>query len=234
MSLEVIGAGFGRTGTASLRRALEILGFGPCYHMFEIRRAPWRAAAWLRSVRGGEADWDRIFKGYRSAVDWPTCSFHTELAATYPGARFILTQRPPDRWYESTRETIYALPRAFPRWSSGLPVFRHVYALLEELIWQGTFHGRFEERTHALSTLRAHEAHVIASIPAERLLVFDVSQGWAPLCGFLQVPEPEEPFPHLNERAEIARAVRWVRVGRAVGPLLLLGMSLALWAHLGR
>ena len=234
MSLEVIGAGFGRTGTASLRRALEILGFGPCYHMFEIRRAPWRATAWLRVVRGGAADWEHIFDGYRSAVDWPTCSFYAELAATYPSARVILTQRPPERWYDSTRETIYALSRAFPRWSSGLPVFRHVYALLDGLIWEGTFNGRFEERAHAISTLNAHEANVIDAVPAERLLIFDVSQGWGPLCGFLQVPEPNEPFPHLNERAEIVRTVRWIRAGRALVPLLLLGMSLALWAHLAR
>jgi len=226
MSLEVIGAGFGRTGTASLRRALEILGFGPCYHMFEIRRAPWRAAPWLQVVRGGQADWDRTFEGYRSAVDWPACSFYAELAETYPSARFILTQRPADRWYESTRETIYALSRAFPRWSAWLPVFRRVYALLEELIWTGTFDGRFEERAHAIATLNAHEASVIAALPTERLLVFEVSQGWSPLCAFLGVPEPNEPFPHLNERDEIARLVRWVYAGRILVPVLLIGLGL--------
>ncbi|MDP6935747.1 MAG: sulfotransferase, partial [Myxococcota bacterium] len=198
MTLQVIGAGFGRTGTASLKRALEILGLGPCYHMFEIRRAPWKARAWLPVIRGGAPDWTGIYRGYASAVDWPTCSFHVQLAEAFPQARFVLTTRDPERWYQSTHRTLYALWQAMPGWVRWLPLVGSIHALIVEHIWDGTFEGRFGEQAEALSRYQAHQAAVVASLPEERLLVFGVEQGWEPLCSFLEVPVPDVPFPHLN------------------------------------
>ncbi len=194
MTLQVIGTGFGRTGTASLKRALEILGFGPCYHMFEIRSAPWKARAWLRVTRGDAPDWPAIYQGYASAVDWPTCSFYAELAAACPQARFILTTRDSGRWYDSTRRTLYALWQAMPRWVAWLPLAGSIRALLGEHIWDGTFGGRFHERSEAVARYEAHQAAVIARLPEERLLVFSVEQGWGPLCAYLGVEVPDVRF----------------------------------------
>jgi hypothetical protein len=211
MALAVIGAGFGRTGTASLQRALEILGFGPCYHMFEIRRQPRRAPAWRHAVRDGTADWDAIFAGYRSAVDWPACRFYKELAAAYPEARVILTTRDAESWHGSCMSTIYAVAQAMPWLLKLVPVARHVRAMLFEAIWDGTFDGRFADAAHARAVFEAHNDEVRRTIPPERLLVFEVHEGWQPLCQFLGVDEPDEPFPQLNEGPELEQLARTIR-----------------------
>ena len=213
MALKVIGAGFGRTGTASLREALETLGFGPCYHMFEIRDAPWRAGPWYRVSQGEPADWDAIYDGYASAVDWPTAAYYQSLHIRYPEAKFVLTVRDADTWYPSALETIYPVSRVLPGWvRRTVPVLRTVYGMIEAIIWEGTFHGRFEDPEYAKSVYEAHNKAVQATIPAEQLLVFDVREGWAPLCDFLGVPVPEDvQFPHTNEAKVIKGQVRMLR-----------------------
>ncbi|MEE2827836.1 MAG: sulfotransferase [Myxococcota bacterium] len=229
VTMEVIGAGYGRTGTASLKAALEILGFGPCYHMFEIQRAPWKARDWLPSTRGEALDWARVYRGYRSAVDWPTCNFYAELAEAYPDARFVLTTRDPDSWYESARTTLYAFWCSLPAWSAVLPLFGAVRALLRSSIWDGVFEGRFDDKAHALACLQEHERAVLQTLPPERLLRFRVDEGWPPLCAFLGVDVPDQPFPRLNPAREIVSLVRWFRLGLGalyVG-LVLLGSYVA-------
>jgi len=213
MPLQVIGAGFGRTGTASLKAALELLGFGPCYHMFEIRRSPWKAGDWLPAVRGEALDWEKVFRGYRSAVDWPTCNFYVALAQAYPDARFVLTTRDPGSWYDSVHRTLFAVWRSFPRWTAVLPLFRPVHQLLRGLIWDGVFEGQFDNRDFALTRFNAHEAAVMEYLPAERVLLFRVEEGWEPLCSFLGVEVPDAPFPRLNEARELERVVWWMRWG---------------------
>src|SRR5262249_33070515 len=115
MPLDVIGAGFGRTGTLSLKAALEELGFSRCYHMVEVLATD-DARRWDAAARGEPVDWDRLFEGFRATVDWPACSFYRELLEKYPGAKVILTVRDPDRWYDSARQTIYFVRQAFPAW----------------------------------------------------------------------------------------------------------------------
>jgi len=219
MALKVIGAGFGRTGTASLQRALEILGFGPCYHMYEIRRQPSRAPAWRHAMRRGTADWEAVFRGYNSAVDWPACRFYRQLADTYPEARVILTTRDPDSWHASCMRTIYAIAQAMPWTLELVPVGRHVRRMLFEVIWDGIFEGRFADKEHATAIFEAHNQEVVRSVPSERLLVFKVEQGWQPLCDFLGVDIPEQDFPRLNDAREVEELAQTIRRRVWVGHL---------------
>lgn len=213
-TIRVIGAGFGRTGTLSLRQALVRLGYGPCDHMLENLEHPARFALWRdafrKKERGAPIDWRPLLSGYRAVVDWPGAYFWRELTAAHPDAKVILTVRDPGRWYDSALATIYAMraraeeptwPWAFTRTVlSVIPRLRDGLRLADEVIWDGTFGGRFSDREHALTVFREHNADVQNTIPAERLLVFDVKQGWEPLCAFLGVPIPEhEPFPHAND-----------------------------------
>jgi hypothetical protein len=201
----------------SLKAALEELGFGRCYHMTEVIAHPEHVAVWDAAGRGEPVDWEELFRGYRAAVDWPACSYYKELMRLYPAAKVILTVRDPDRWYESAWQTIYQVRRAFPRWASPfLPRMRRMLGMTDRLIWDGFFQGRFEDRGHAIAAFHRHNEEVKRAVPAERLLVFEVKEGWGPLCAFLGVPVPEgKPFPHLNDteefRARIRRGSRMVR-----------------------
>jgi sulfotransferase family protein len=209
--LEVIGAGFGRTGTNSLKLALERLGFNRCGHMIDVIEHPERFALWQEALRrthaGGPVDWDALFAGYKATVDWPSVSFWRELAAFYPEAKVILSVRDPDHWYDSVRETIWPRSSAEGAGEPGadmppeyVDLHRRVVDLLEPIIWQGTFGGRFRDRAAAIDVFQRHNAAVRAEIPPDRLLVFEAKQGWEPLCRFLDMPVPDEPFPHVNDR----------------------------------
>ncbi len=251
-TLEVIGAGLGRTGTLSLHAALERLGFAPCDHMTNNFNHPERFALWLdaaRRKRAGEPiDWRPLFAGYRATLDWPGVYFWRELTAAHPEAKVILTVRDPERWYDSARTTIYAASQArtdvfSTRLISGLlawldPRAGHGFRTVQETVWDGTMRGEFANRAAALRIFAEHNREVEATIPPERLLVFDVKQGWQPLCAFLGVPVPEnEPFPHVNDTDDFNRrqGAQYVRLGRALLPALgaavaggVLGLALGL------
>ena len=197
MALKVIGAGFGRTGTTSLKLALERLGFGPCHHMTEVlqHRA---AAVWADAAEGTPQDWEAVFDGYQSAVDWPSCDYWQELAAHWPDARIILTLRDPAAWYESTQATIFGLvPQMLT--GDGAPMERMLLA-----IQRRHFGGSFTDRAHLIAGYERHNALVRTLAPPGRLLEYDVAEGWGPLCRFLGVAVPEEPFPVANTRADFA------------------------------
>lgn len=192
MALQVIGAGMGRTGTHSLKLALEALGFGPCHHMAEVMGNAEQMALWRVVGRGGLPDWDAAYAGYRSACDWPTAFVWREVAAHYPEAKVILTERDPDAWYDSMAGTIVpAIGRGNDPESFG-----------EAVIGAKVFGGRLAERDHAIAVYEAHNAAVRAAFPPERLLVYRVTEGWPPLAAFLGVPVPPEPFPRTNSTAE--------------------------------
>lgn len=199
MALTVIGAGFGRTGTMSLRDALNMIGFGPCYHMSEVVRNPALAAHWAKLARGERVDWEAVFKGYRSTMDWPGCTYWRELAARYPEAKVILTLRDPDRWFDSTRNTIFS-DEHLARFSGADadPNFRDMI----RRVYDDTFDGKGHIREHAIAVFNAHNEAVQQAIPADRLLVYRVAEGWEPLCEFLGVPVPAEPFPNINTTQE--------------------------------
>jgi hypothetical protein len=203
MTLAVVGAGFGRTGTLSLKAALELLGFAPCYHMVEVARLPKHAAVWAGAARGSPTDWRAFFNGYAAAVDWPAAAFWHELATVFPTARVILTVRDGAAWYASFRETIVEHTAGLSP-PHGSPL-RAIYDLTRELILNGVFGGRATDEQHARGVYELHNRAVAAALPAERLLVYELASGWAPLCAFLGRPIPSEPFPHLNTRAGFLR-----------------------------
>jgi hypothetical protein len=198
--MKVIGAGFGRTGTLSLKVALEELGFGPCYHMFEAMKNPAHAKAWAAAGRGEPVDWEEIYGGYQATVDWPGCSYYEQLAEAYPEAKVLLSVRDPESWYESTLATLYDAHKVARTFSAnaGRPAQRAAHP-----IWEDTFSGRFEDKRHAIGIFERHNERVKESIPPDRLLVYEVKDGWEPLCAFLGVEPPEgRPFPRLNSRAD--------------------------------
>ncbi|KAB2876453.1 MAG: sulfotransferase family protein [Bauldia sp.] len=202
MALSVIGAGFGRTGTMSLKLALEQLGFGPCFHMAEFfisNAAEALKKKWERVAYGpGEPDWDYVFDGYRATVDWPSCVFFRELAGHYPLAKVILTVRDPERWFDSTQATIFRRNTSENLAERGDPWARMVLKVVNQL----TFGGDVNDRDGCIAVYKAHNEAVRRAIPPERLLVYEAREGWAPLCRFLEVDVPDAPFPQANTTEE--------------------------------
>jgi hypothetical protein len=203
MTLSVIGAGFGRTGTHALKLALEQLGFGPCHHMFEVRDRPEQLPLWQAAARGEAVDWDAVFSGYRAQVDWPGARYWRELATHYPQAKVVLTVRPEADWYDSVRQTIYLFMTEAR--SHRSPQLRGLAEMAYQTIVQQVFGGRLDDRSHAIAVFRRHIADVQTAIPSHRLLTFSVSEGWEPLCGFLGMPIPAGPFPRTNPRDEFPK-----------------------------
>lgn len=200
MPLEIMGPGFGRTGTNSLRLALEHLGFGPCHHMFEVRDKPELLPDWEAAARGETVDWDKVFRGYRSQVDWPGARYWRELAQHFPKAKVILSVRDPDAWFDSVQATIAPFLAA-----RGTHTSPHVNAIAEmghRAIEVEIFDNRMSHRDHATRVFRKHIAEVQSEIPAQRLLTFDLRDGWQPLCDFLEVEVPDIAFPKTNSSKE--------------------------------
>jgi hypothetical protein len=197
MGLQLIGAGLGRTGTLSLKLALEQLGFGPCYHMVEALMNPAHAPLWIGAA-DGQPQWDTLFGGYLSSVDYPGCMFWRELARHYPQAKVLLSVRDPDQWFQSTQETIFAEQHLAELEASPLRAFAQgiVAAGIREHI---------HERDFMVEYFLKHNEAVKCEIAPERLLVYEVGQGWEPLCRFLGVPVPERAFPRANTREEFAK-----------------------------
>ena len=203
MALDIIGPGFGRTGTSSLKTALEHLGFGPAHHMFEVRDNPIQLPYWQAVARGEKPTWDEVFHGYRSQVDWPGARYWRELAAYYPNAKIILTVRDADDWYDSFATTIMRLLAA--RGTIPDPHLSGLVDMGHVLIEEGVFSGRTADRDYAIAKFKAHNAEVEAAFPASRLLTFDVSEGWGPLCRFLGCEVPGISFPKLNSSKQFTQ-----------------------------
>ena len=209
MTLKVIGAGFGRTGTLSLKHALEKLGFDKCYHMFEVHNNPGHEDLWRRAhsrAQKGEAiDWDTLFEGYQASVDWPSCNLWREQLAHFPDAKVILSLRDPDKWYDSVMATIYRVS------SQGLnaqeEAARARAEWVYEIIWDRLFHQRMNDREYVKQIFNEHNEQVKKEVPPEKLLVFEASDGWQPLCKFLDVPVPYEPYPRVNTSEEFAERI---------------------------
>ncbi|WP_043620090.1 sulfotransferase family protein [Nonomuraea candida] len=208
--LTVIGAGFPRTGTSSMKAALERLGFGPCHHMYDVMSGPARIDRWLPLAGDGPVDWDHVLEGFRSSVDWPASHFWREQALAYPEAKVVLTVREPHAWYRSMMTLIETGPRALspegppPPAGTFLAEVGRLTPLLDRMAAALFGPGRTMadgpvDEASAVAAFERHTATVRASLPPERLLVFDVREGWEPLCRFLEVDVPREPFPHLND-----------------------------------
>jgi len=230
--MKLIGAGFGRTGTLSLKKALELIGFGPCYHMDEMIRFPKHMDVWRSAMDGKPVNWDDIFAEYQSTLDFPASLYYRELLAAYPDAKVILTVREPERWYQSMYETAYTMMELYtPAWvKKYVPQYKRFADLIDTMIWNGLFNGRFADKAHAIQIFNAHIEQVKQNIPSEKLLIFNVKEGWEPLCTFLRIPIPEGiPFPHINDhetvKAQINRARRMYQILPyvGIGVVLLLG-----------
>ncbi|TPN76702.1 sulfotransferase family protein [Mesorhizobium sp. CU2] len=197
MSIEVIGAGFGRTGTDSMREALTILGFGPCHHMYEVIAKEEQKRLWRALAKGGAPDWGRLFSGYSSCLDWPSAYYWRDLIAFYPQARVILTWRSPESWWESFEKTIVAAIGAHDDPDS----------LGVALIAKRVFGGRPQDRATAIAAYEANVEAVMATVPRERLLVHTLGDGWQPLCAHLGCAVPDQPYPNRNSAQEFRSAV---------------------------
>jgi hypothetical protein len=194
MPLKVVGSGLGRTGTKSTQTALNMLGFGPCHHMVEVFRNPASMQQWIDASEG-RPDWDAIFKDYSSMVDYPGAAYWRELAAFYPDAKVLHTVRDPDKWFDSTQSTIFT-PDSNTR-SNGDDTQSRFFRS-----FTGPMRDHLDDRAFMTAHFRAHTEAVKAAIPADRLLIYEVGEGWDRLCKFLGVPVPEEPYPSENSRAE--------------------------------
>ena len=197
VSLKIIGSGLGRTGTATLKAALEQLGF-PCHHMIEVFMHQESIPLWVDAFNG-KANWSAIYKGYMATVDYPGAIFWRELVKEYPDALVLHSVRDPDEWFESTQATIFA--PGSPA-DTAPPPFKDMF--------QGLFRAikiNIHDRASMLEYFHRHSAEVQSEIPAQKLLVYDVREGWAPLCRFLDLPVPATPFPKLNTRQEFQARV---------------------------
>ncbi|HTT83372.1 MAG TPA: sulfotransferase [Rhizomicrobium sp.] len=195
MSLRVVGAGVGRTGTASLKMALERLLDAPCYHMIEVFQHPEHVPEWHKAMLGQDVDWNRLFAGFVAAVDWPAGACWPELMRAYPDAPVLLSIRNPEAWWTSANETIFTHlndnPMAPPGWLD----------MVHDMI-RNRFGTEVIDRETCIAAFNAHNARVRAEVPKERLLVWEAADGWAPICAALHVAIPDEPFPRTNTTEE--------------------------------
>ena len=225
MTLKIIGAGYGRTGTMSAYTALKQLGF-PCYHMIEVLQNKankahldfWRKVA--NSPPGTKHDWEQVLSQYTAAVDNPTCCVWRELMAAYPDAKVLLTLHPrgPEAWYESTMDTIYFTENVwqFKVLELFTPFGRKMGDMSRKLIWQRNHKNTMEDRAKAIAQYKQHIEDVKAAVPPEKLLIFTVTEGWAPLCRFLDLPVPATSFPNVNDRADVKKIITDITKGAYV------------------
>jgi hypothetical protein len=230
--MQVIGAGFGRTGTMSMQAALEILGYR-CYHMKEVTEHEGHLDAWHALVDERESmNWQWLFRDFQATVDFPACTYYRELMAEYPDAKVVLTVRDADRWFDSF-ETLQNTTDSF-RIFRFIPRARRFLAFVDTLLPK--VFGNPRDRAACVEVFERHNREVQSAVPAERLLVFRVQDGWEPLCQFLGREVPVGvPFPHLNEGKDTLKKLarerlfgNWIRLGKVTLIAAVL-LALAWW-----
>jgi hypothetical protein len=196
MAIKVVGAGLGRTGTHSLKLALEQLLGGRCYHMIEVFGLPEHVPMWTAAAKGNPPDWAEMLADFDAIVDWPGGSFYKELSAAFPDAPVLLSTRPADAWWKSAHNTIFQALSA-----PGIQD-QEAFPEMIEAIFSNRFTMDLENAEACKAAFERHNAEVRASVPAERLVEWSPGDGWGPLCEMLGVPEPSDPFPHVNTTEE--------------------------------
>lgn len=218
MSLKIIGAGFGRTGTLSTQFALNELGY-PCYHMKEVMKKTNKHHLdfWLKVSEepiGTQHNWNEVFRNYTATVDFPSTCVWKELVESYPEAKVVLTLHPkgPEGWYRSTIETIYAMEKMWEFKFLGfiIPFLKKMKRMTAHLIWKRFLQDTMDHKADAIKLYQAHIEEVKGKVPADQLLIFSVDQGWKPLCDFLGVAVPKIDFPSVNDKAEMKKKVKLV------------------------
>ncbi len=226
MSIKIIGAGLPRTGTNTLKASLEKLGFSKTYHMKELLVNPENLHYWSTLKNTGSTNWDELYNGYQATVDFPCYPWYKQHMEKYPEAKVILTTRPFEKWYASIHSTIWQagpqnLPQKLKMMSKLLfnPRLRKVIGcvkLAKEMIFKKHFQGNFADKDFAEKVFYEHHENVKKHVPANKVLVYDVSEGWGPLCVFLNVPEPSEPLPHLNKKENFKEMLGHLMKGEMV------------------
>ena len=199
MALKIVGTGLGRTGTKSMQTALNQLGFGPCHHMVEMFAHPEAFPHWIAAANGAQ-NWDVLFDGYEAMVDWPGIKYWRELVAYYPEARVLHTVRDPDLWFDSTQATIFNAANLQRIVQPG-PMSDFFSGLFGDILPQ------INDRAAMTDYYRRHDAEVRATVPKDRLLIYEVGSSWAPLCAWLGVAVPDTPYPSENTRADFVQRV---------------------------
>lgn len=195
MNLEIIGTGFGRTGTDSMRLALNELGVGPTHHMHVIGKDAHHRQLWLDLVRGGEPDWDHLFAGYPACTDWPSAYYWPQLIEAFPEAKVLLTMRPVETWWVSFKATIL----------QNILTNTNPDSFGQLLIADQVFEGRPDDKNHAIAIYNRNVERVMSSVPSKRLLVHNLGDGWKPLCKWLNLPEPATAYPNANTTIDFLR-----------------------------
>jgi hypothetical protein len=201
VELRVVGAGVGRTGTHSLKLALEQLLGAPCHHMIEVLGSPdEQVPGWIAAFEGRPVDWSALLGRFGAIVDWPGAAFWRELRTAYPTALVLLSVRDPESWYRSASNTIFQsfnhLPPEMTPWMNAV-----------RLGLADRFCDRFEDPEAMMDAFERHNADVRGGVPAGQLLEWRLGDGWAPICARLGVPVPDEPFPVTNTTDEFRAMV---------------------------
>lgn len=190
--MRIIGAGVGRTGTYSLKLALEKLLGGPCYHMMEVFEHPEHVTLWHSAASGQTVDWQQLFSGYAAGVDWPVCAFARELADVYPDAPVLLSVRDFEPWWESASTTIFpSSQRAEGMWKEMVTT-----------LFNNKFTGELDNKEACRKAFERHYENIRKDIPASRIVEWRPGDGWEPICNALDLPVPDESFPHRNTTEE--------------------------------
>ena len=191
----------------SLKLALEQLRLGPCHHMEEVMDHPEQLRHWRAAAKSEPVEWEEVYAGYRSTVDWPGAHYWRELAEEYPDAKVIHTVRPAEKWWASYSKTIAVVLS-----EAGSQDAEHKMKIIPDMahaiIAEQTFGARCDDKIAAIKAFEKRTREVKSAIAADRLLVFDISDGWEPLCGFLGVPVPEQPFPRSNDQEAFWKLVK--------------------------
>lgn len=226
MSIKIIGAGFPRTGTNTLKRSLEMLGYTKTYHFKDLLNNPDNLHYWTSLLETNTTDWEGIYEGYQASVDFPCYPWYKEHMAKYPDAKVILTVRPFEDWYNSVKKTIWVAGPQTPieklKMMSKLPFDARLRKIVKCIkfvkgyLWETQFQGRFLDKPFVKTIWENHIAEVKNTVPADKLLVYDVRDGWAPLCDFLNIPLPDGKLPHLNKREDFKQMIQNLMAGQAV------------------
>jgi hypothetical protein len=202
MGLQIVGAGVGRTGTHSLKIALEQLLGGTCHHMVECFGRPEQMAGFTAAIDGDDVDWSVLMADFTAMVDFPGSLFWREIAAANPDAPVLLSTRDSDAWYTSASNTIFLgmvdgnMPPEMQSWMQTVKHGLH-----------DRFSDDFENKAAMIAAYEAHNAAVRAEVPADRLVEWTPTDGWGPLCAALDRPVPDEPFPVTNTTKEFREMI---------------------------